>query len=153
MVSRIDCCRGGQIAIAAGQERQATVQPLEQDRHRQDAQARCRQLDRQREPIQPPANLGDRRNVLIRQLELRIDAPGSFGEELDRIACLELFDGSVGTGERERWNADLSLTGDAQAHSARDQHRQPGTGGVELRDERRRLDDLLQIVEDQQELA
>ena len=122
--------------------------------HRQDAQARGRQFDRQWKSIQPPANLGDRRNVLLRQLELRIDASRSVGEELDRIACPELFDGSLGVSQRERWQPLISCSlRDAQAHPARDQHRQTGAGGVELRDERRSVDDLLQIVEHQQELA
>jgi hypothetical protein len=57
----------GAVAVAAGQQGERAVQPLEQGGHRQDPQAGRRQLDGERETIQPAADLGHRNGVLIGQ--------------------------------------------------------------------------------------
>ena len=49
----------GQIGCSAGQQRQAMREPLVHRAHRQVIDARGRQLDRQRQPIQPLANVRD----------------------------------------------------------------------------------------------
>ena len=52
---------GGQVARAAGQQRQPPLQPGEQRRRREDLDARGGQLDGQRQAVQAAADLGDRR--------------------------------------------------------------------------------------------
>src|SRR5262249_12181065 len=57
---------GRQIARSANQQSQTLLQPRQQPFGREQLDARCRQLDRQRQPIQPAADLGYHRRALVR---------------------------------------------------------------------------------------
>ena len=111
------------------------VEPLgearEDLRRGEDARPGCGQLERERQLVQAPAELGDR---LVR-LELRARA-----EELD----------SVRLGQRGHRVIDLAA--DAKELAARDQQLQVGAPLEQLAQVRRRLDHLLEVVEQEHEL-
>ena len=67
MALRSVCCRRS-VARTAGQERQPFLEPRQQRRRREDPYPCRRQLDRQRQPVQPPADLRHRRGVLRRKV-------------------------------------------------------------------------------------
>ena len=90
------------------------------------------ELECERQVVEPAAELGDR---LVR-LE-----PRALAEELDRLRL----------GERR--HRVLDLAADPQQLPARDQEPQVGAGLEQLRELGRRLDDLLEVVEQQQKLA
>jgi hypothetical protein len=146
---------GGQVARAAGQEREATLQPRDERCRREDARPRRRQLDRQRQPVEAPAEGGDGGGVGIGQREGRIGGAGTLDEERDRRSLRQ----DVETGpclvgrQWEGRDGVLLLAGEAEPRPARRQDVQGGAGGEESGEVRGGLDEMLQVVENQQELA
>ena len=61
----------GQVARPAAQEAQPVAQAIPQDLGREQAQVRRGELDRQGQAVQPAADLGDCRGVVVGQLEVR----------------------------------------------------------------------------------
>ena len=84
MASRIVCCRAGQVAPAAGQQRQPVLQPGQQRRRREDLDPGRGQLDGQRQPVQPAADVGDGCGVLVGQREVGLDRLRPRDEEAHR---------------------------------------------------------------------
>jgi hypothetical protein len=66
---------GRQVARAAGEERQRVCQAGQQRLGREQLDACRGQLDRQRQAVQPLADLGDRWRVCVRQREIRFGRP------------------------------------------------------------------------------
>src|SRR5262249_15347674 len=112
------------------------VEPLRQtlenlSRRERDGPSRG-QLDRQGKAVEPPAELGDR---LVRN-EAR-----PLTEEIGRLALAE------------RIHRIRDLAADLQELAARNEQTQVLTGLDERRELRRRVDHLLDVVEQQEELA
>ena len=105
---------------------------LEDLRRGEDARARGGELERERQVVEAAAELGDR---LVR-LE-----PRALAEELDRL----------GLGQRR--DRVLDLAADAQQLAARDEQLQVRAALEQLAELGRRLDHLLEVVEQQQQLA
>ena len=61
---------GGQVARAAGEEVEALLEPREQRLRREQLRARGRELDRERQPVEADADLGDRGRVRVREGEV-----------------------------------------------------------------------------------
>ena len=59
------------VLRAAGQQGQPLVEPAQERLRRERPHARRRQLDRERQAVEPPADRGDRIGVLVGQLEVR----------------------------------------------------------------------------------
>ena len=68
-------------AAGAGQQAEAVAQPLENLLHGQDPRPDRGQLDRQRQAIEPAAQVGDSPPVGLGQLEGAGRRPGAFDEE------------------------------------------------------------------------
>ncbi len=125
--------RLARIGVAAAPEQvEPGAEPLEDLRRRERRRARGRQLDRERERVEPPAQLGD----LVGRLELR-----PLAEQRHRL----------GGGERRHGELDLAV--DAQALAARDEDGEVRARGDERGQLGRRRDDLLEVVDEEQELG
>lgn len=115
-----------------------------------------RELDGQRESIHAPADrrhLGDRRRVVRRSArELRRDGASALEEERHPGDALQLvhgwWGGSIGQRQR-RHGADL-LAAHVEWRAAGDEQLQVGAGAEQIGEGRRRGQNLLEIVEDQQ---
>jgi hypothetical protein len=66
------------------QQRQAAVKPSREALHPEHGRARRGELDRQRQAVEPPANLGDQRSVGIGQREVVDDRGHTLDEQLHR---------------------------------------------------------------------
>ncbi|HET7035608.1 MAG TPA: hypothetical protein VFI42_08010, partial [Thermomicrobiaceae bacterium] len=58
-----------EVAGAAGQKWQSTLQPLQERHRREELDARCRQFDREWDAIQPANDLGDSLGVIVVERE------------------------------------------------------------------------------------
>jgi hypothetical protein len=76
---------GGSRAGAADQHGEDVVQALGELRGRQDTHPGRGQLDRQREPVQPPADVQHRGGVVVGEPERGQDQLGALLEQPDRV--------------------------------------------------------------------
>ena len=160
----------GQVAGAAGQHGQLVPEPFEDRLGRQELDPRCGQLDRQGHALEPSDDAGHRRGVLDGQAERRLDRGRPGDEQADRLVAVErgrIRDpqligqlrppiGAEGRWIRRRRQARhrvLLLARYVEGGSTRDDHLQLARRPEELSDQRRGLDHLLEIVEDEQDLA
>ena len=109
-------------AAAADEESEAVVQPIDDGRDGQDRDARRRELDRERQPVEVMAESGDCRRVLGGQREGRDDGLGALREQPDRVDRGELarVHAGVRVGDGEGGHAKDDL--------ARDPERLPAGG-------------------------
>ena len=130
-------------AACAGEQGKAVAQPLEQLRRRHHADARRRQLDRERQPVEQRDDAPDERPVRRREREVRSLRARAQREQLDPFGV-----------DRERLERQHVLAGEVQPLAARDQERGLG-GAVEPAADARFgvLDDLLEVVEDDEAAA
>ena len=93
--------------------------------------------------------------VLVRDLEVGLDGARAFDEQRDGLVLRKSRGGRRrgGVGKVKRRDAELLLPGQVQHRAARDDDPQPRRSGEQLGDERRGAHDLLEVVEDQQQLA
>ena len=124
---------------AAGDEQlDPRRQPLEQGGRAQQRRPCCGKLDREREILELGAELRNDGRVL------RPEGHADRARPALEQRC--------GVGARQRRNDETLLGVDAQKCAAGDDDAQLLHPGEELADERRRFDDLLEVVEDEQEL-
>ena len=110
-------------AAALRQQPEAIVQARGELVERQGRHPRRRQLDRQRDAIEPLADLGDRRGILCGQVETRQHRCGPIDEELDRrVVCHPDHAGRLlGRRHGERSDRPDVLAIDSQQFAARRQ--------------------------------
>ncbi len=149
---RLLACR--QVPRAACQQAQGAAQPLE-DNLRREQFAACRgKLDRQRQAIQPHANLGHGRRVGVRNGEIRPHRLRSLDEQLHRFILAHSLRRGIGcaAGQVQRWDGELVLTAQMQRHAAGDERFDTPGGCEQLTHQWRRRYDLLEVVQHQQQL-
>src|SRR5204862_141467 len=129
------------VAPAARQQRQTVREAREQRRRGEELRTSGRQLDRQRQALEAHAQLGDRRGVLLAEVEVRIGRLRAADEQLRRF----LVD--------ERRHCELPLGGDTERRAARDEDRQLRSGVEQTGDTCRGRKDLLEVVDEQQQLG
>ena len=122
-------------ARAAGEQRQPLLESFEQHRRRESLHARSSQLDRERQAVEAPADLGD----LAVCGKVGIDGQGTLHEEIDCFPLSQRIDG------------DLPLAVDVQRLAARDEHRQVRTGSDRLCDAGGCLEQMLEVVQHEQQ--
>ena len=135
IVARSVRCRSGAEREPPASRRQPLLEPFEQDRRRERLHARSRQLDRERQAVEPPADLDD----LAVRGEVGADGGGTLHEEIDRFPLPQRVDG------------DLPLAVDVQRLAARDEHRQMRTGADRLGDAGGRVEQMLEVVQHEQQ--
>jgi hypothetical protein len=108
-------------AVTAGEQGEAVLQSPRHLLCGKGSHPRRRQLDRQRDAVQPAADLRDRRPAFGGQHELRSRLARALGEELHGVTLSHGRD------------AQHHLAGDSQRLPARRQDPQPGTVGQERR--------------------
>src|SRR5262249_11674182 len=106
LVTRINRCpqrlvAGGPVAPAAREECQAAFESAEQRGWRQQPYARRRQFERERQSVEPDANLGDGCGVGVGQLEIRSGGSRALGKQL---YGLDLRNLSTGLSPMQVWN-------------------------------------------------
>ena len=140
------------VARTAGQERQPFLEPRQQRRRREDPYPCRRQLDRQRQPVQPPADLRHRRGVLRRKGEPGPDRLRPLDEEPHRFVVEELFRrGRIHGRQRQRRHRVLALGPQPERQPAGGQHSEGRGGREQLADEGRGRNDLLEVVQHQEQ--
>ncbi len=75
----------GKVARATGEQPEPVGQAAEHRLGCEDADTCRRQLDRQRQPVESHADLGNRRGILVGDLERRLHRPRTLDEERDRL--------------------------------------------------------------------
>ncbi len=79
-----------QVAGAAAEHRQPALEPPEERLRREQVEAGRRQLDRQREAVEAPADLRHGGGVVVGEVEGRVDGARPGDEQLDRLEPAEL---------------------------------------------------------------
>lgn len=158
-------------AAAAHQQMEAIVQSCSELLDGECPQPRGRQLDRQRQGVQPPADLRHRGGVLIRERKAAGDSRASLGKEADGLVLKKAFGqrrlrldlvvsrrgraargNGLGGRQRERRDRPDDLAGDPQRLAAGGEHTQAGTAAEQRRGKgSARCYQVLAVVENQQE--
>ena len=128
----------GHVLLGGREQREAAIEPAEHGRGREQSDARRRQLDREREAVEPRTDLLDRLGVLAVRLESRSGGARPLDEELGR------------RGRLERRHRVLALRANPERRAARHEHLQTRRGRDELGDLRRRRQHVLEVVEHEQ---
>ena len=121
----------------------------------EDAGPRGGQLDGQREPVEPLADVRDRHGVVVPQLERRPHRLGPLDEQADRLARgrHRAGDGLAGLRERERRHQPGALAAAPERLAARGHDAEPWAANEQrLRQAGARLDQMLAVVEHEQRI-
>jgi glyoxylase-like metal-dependent hydrolase (beta-lactamase superfamily II) len=123
----------------------------EQRGRRQRPDPRRRQLDRERQAVEAPADLDDRGKHLGREAKTWITSASALGEQLHRRRSSgEIASILVGIRRAERREREHALSGEIEHVPARHQHAQLRAGVDQPGDLRGRRLDVLEVVEDEQ---
>ena len=143
------------IARAACEHVEHLFQPLHHPRRRQQLAARGRKLDREGQPVEPPADLRDIRRAPLRQLEGWVDGAQTGHEQANGVVGGELLERRRRAAARrlQRWDRVLVLPAETQRRAARGEHGQSWSLGEQLRYERRPREHVLEVVEQQQDAS
>ena len=145
----------GQVARATAERLPAGGEPVPQRLGREEVEPRCRELDRQRQPVEAAADVGNGGGVVVGEPEVGPDPARPLDKELDRLELAELIGtrGARRAGrQRQGWYGHELLAAHPERLAAGHEQLQPRAVGEEL-DERRAGDrDLLEVVEDDEEL-
>ena len=117
-------------ATATGQQPEAVVQPRGNLFHHEHAHPRRRQLDRQRNAIEPRADLGERRGIRVRDRKRGLHRARPFREQLHCFILDELVQRWQLTrvGRRQRGHAEKRLAGNPERLAAAGQNAQLRVG-------------------------
>ena len=144
-----------QVAGTAAERLEAAGEPIPERLGREKVQPGRSQLDRQRQPVEPATDPGDRGRVVVGQPEVRPDAARPLDEQLDRLELAEVVGRGARTGrgrERQWRNRHHVLAPHAQRLAARHEHLEARAFGEQLDDRWRGDRDLLEVVENDQDL-
>ena len=124
-----------QVTGTADQHGQRMLQPGEQRPGRQELDPRRRQLDRQRQAIEPPGDPRDHGGILLVQDETRPDGPGALGEQPHRLAARDRRDRrALRVRHPQRRDLELLLTADVKRRAAGHHDPQRHRRGLSVRD-------------------
>ena len=131
----------GKIAWPVGEKRDPLLEPLEDRLQRKDAGVCRGELDREREPVEAPADREHLATMAAADVQIGIRGGRARGKQVAR----------VGVGKRRHRVLDLGRH--AQQLAARRQHREAWALVEQSTDERRRRKDTLEVVQEEQQLA
>ena len=132
--------------MLVAEEPEPFVEVVEDLRGAEGAHPRRGQLDRERHPVEPARDLGDRHEITVVQLDPGVGGDGPFREQ----PC-----GGGGRAVGVQWRNRFALLAfDAERLPAGREHPQRGRGVEQSLDQRRgRLEQVLAVVDDQQHVA
>ena len=131
----------GQVVRTARQELQALLEPLEHRVHGQGPDSSRGELDRERQPVDAPADLAHQPFVFRRDAEAGLERARALCEQLDRRVFVE-------RGDRKHL-----LAREVEDGAARYEQGQTRRAGEQLDEHRRCGSKVLGVVEHEQELA
>ena len=127
-----------QVAGAADEHVERIVEPLFERRHRQNADARSGELDRERQPVEPSADPGDDRRRLI------------VTANSESTAAARAAKSATDSLDRQWRHRVLVLAAHPQRHARGREHTKPRRAREQPGEKRRRLGrNLLEVVEDE----
>ncbi len=146
---------GGQVARAAGEERQPLPQATEQCLWGKEPDARCCQLQGERQAVHPTTDFGDRCRGPLRQREVRPHVLRALHEERQCRVLQERVDCFVSARgwARQRGDRELAFAAHSQGGAAGDKRRHAGRRPQQLQHKRGRRQNVLEVVEDEQHFA
>ena len=141
-----------QVLRAADEQVERPVETMVHRRGRQELRARSGELDRERQPVEPRADLGDCGGVLLVELEVRVDGAGTGGEQPHRVVRGQLLEAQpgAGLGRCEGRDRVLVLPREPERRAARGEHEQPRRRRQQAGDELDVRHELLEVVEQQE---
>ena len=145
---------GQRRPVAAGQQPKAVVQAGGDLLDRQHVHPRRGQFNRQRDAVEPVADLGHGRRLLVGQTERPEGSLRSLDEQPHRRVLHQLLGWRevAEVGQRERRQAQGDLTSDTQKFAARGQDAELGTRPQQPLGERRAsVDQVLAVIQHEQE--
>ena len=144
-----------QVACATSQQLERPFDAGQQFARRQDLDPGCGQLDRQREAVQPAADVDHRAGVLRRQREVGPACRGPLDEQRNRCTLHQRRRRGerIGSRERERRDRELLLAVDVEHDAAGHQNLERGTGVQQFLHQGRGIGHLLEIVHEQERPA
>ena len=146
----------GDVARRAAEELEAAAQAIAQRLGREEAETSRGELDGEREPVEPAADLDDRRRVVVGDREVGPDRARPVDEQLDRLDPCHLRGRHAAAGlgrQAERRDRVDVLDPDAERLAAGDQELDLGARVEQLGRHPGGGRDLLEVVEHQQDLA
>ncbi len=145
----------GQIPGTLVEQRQVALHPREHRGGAEQTRPRCRELDGEGQAVQPCADLGHLSDVRLVEREVRSHGGRTVGEQGHRVAPGEFLDRRRGAriGHGQGHHPELLLPSEAQGRAARHDDLRTCGDGQQPSNVVRRLQDLLEVVEDQQQLA
>ena len=142
---------GQRGAASAHQEAEPVAQAVEDLLHRKRSSPNCRKLDRQRQAIQPPADVGDRRPIRRGQLECPRRCGRPLDEEHHRFVLPQ--PAAICGGQLQRGYGEDVLPRHVKRLAAGGDHPQARRGTNHLIDELEDpLDQVLAVVQHQKQL-
>ena len=143
-----------EIARATGELQQPTAEPVQQHRRRQHLHPGRRQLDGQRQPVQPLADLGQLPRVLLGHVEVGANGLGTADEEGNRLGASYVGQARAAARQSERRHRSLALAPKAQRRPAGGQNLDGWARGEKVGNQRGRGgEEMLAVVEEHQQLA
>jgi hypothetical protein len=127
-------------------------QPCQHGLRRQQLDPRRRQLDRQRQPVQPRAQLGHRRRAGVGDREVRAGRPGALDEQRHRLVLRQRLEvrQALGVRQLQRRDRELVLAGEVERRATGHQQLHGRAVRQQLGRQRRGGQDLLEVVQYQQ---
>ena len=136
------------VARSAGEQFETLVQTPEDRLGRQQLDQRRRELDREWEAVKPPADLRDRRCILLRQLEVGAGRSRPLDEELDRRGdAHRAWRPGLLLRESKRGKDELMLSTQLQCGLARRQDLEAAGGREHPGNQGRSLENLVEVVQ------
>jgi hypothetical protein len=143
-----------EIARTTGEQGEPPVEASQECGRGEQLEARSRQLESERQPIQAPADLGNRHGVVIGKREVRIGVLGSRSKQLHRWHQSEFrmsdWSSRFWQGEWRHW--DLALSTEPQADTAGRQDGETAATRQQFSDEGHCREDVLAVIQNQETL-
>ncbi len=143
---RLLACR--EIDAAAREHGKRAIEPREQVLRGEQPDVRRRELERERESVEPDTDLGHDVGICAFDRERWVDAAHAIDEQLQGVASVRFH-----CGQREWWNVVFALSNDAKGRPARHEHSEPRRMLQEGGYERRCRQQPLEVVEHEQRVA
>ena len=143
------CCRPGQVGQGA-RAFQLLRQPGQYLAWGQQPHRGGREFQRQRQAVEPAAELGHRLSVLAGQGEPGLDITDPVDKQPHRWVLRQCLEGDPGRRNAQRVHPPFLLTADPQYHPAGHQHPQARRRLEQVRDHGRGVQHLLEVIQNDQ---